>query len=124
VRLAPLGHSLGEPFESGEVEATTSELEPGRRIELLTYALRGGPGPCLAASGDVSALLSRSYQIDRRVVPGRITQFYGMNMDEDAEAGSCSIRPRVAIVLQLPASRVGPREEPRIEAILRFQEIG
>jgi hypothetical protein len=54
--------------------------EPGRRIEFLTYALRGGPGPCLAVSEGDSALLSRSCQTGGRVVPGRGAQFYGVTM--------------------------------------------
>ena len=63
-----------------EGKKTASDLEPGRRIELLTYALRGGPGPCLAVAGADTTLLNRSYQNGRRVIPGRSAQFYGMNM--------------------------------------------
>jgi len=55
-------------------------LEPGRRIELLTYALRGGPGPCLVGSGEVFRALNRSFQILLYVVPARVVHVYGMTM--------------------------------------------
>ena len=58
----------------------TQKLEPGRRIELLTYALREGLGSFLAGSGDVSTALTRSYQIGRRHLPVRGAEFYGTNM--------------------------------------------
>src|ERR1035438_5560077 len=75
------------------------ELEPGRRIELLTYALREGPGPCLVGSGDDSTLLTWSYQIGCRVVPVRGAQIYGMNMGwtvrREAMGGGHDRPPRV-----------------------------
>jgi hypothetical protein len=59
-------------------------VEPGRRIELLTYALRGGLGLCLEDSGRASVLLTRSYQIGRNVVPAReaaaLWDGYGMRL--------------------------------------------
>jgi len=57
-----------------------SALEPGRRIELLTYALREGPDPCLGGSGGALTLLNRPYQIACRIVPVRDARIYGMDM--------------------------------------------
>jgi hypothetical protein len=58
---------------------TTSELEPGRRIELLTYALRGGPGTCLAVSGDDSTCLTRLYRFDFGIAITGGAQVYRTN---------------------------------------------
>src|SRR5664280_541579 len=73
-------------------------MEPGRRIELLTYALRVGLDACLAGSGDVSTPLTRPCRFRRRLVPVRGVHVYGMDMGcavwWEANSGGDSARQR------------------------------
>jgi hypothetical protein len=74
-----------------------SELEPGRRIELLTYALREGLHTCLGTIGEASRGLTRSFQIRPQDVPVRSVHVYGVDMGwavgqerRDADEGGSS----------------------------------
>ena len=55
-------------------------MEPGRGIELLTYALREVSRACLEDTGDISTRLTRLYRFSRRLVPVRASgvHVYGM----------------------------------------------
>jgi hypothetical protein len=53
-------------------------VEPGRRIELLTYALRVGLHAFLEGSGDVSTGLTRSFEIRPQHVPVRGVHVFGV----------------------------------------------
>ena len=59
---------------------SASDMEPGRRIELLTYALRERLHACLVCSGDDRRRLTRPYDFHRRIVPVHGVHVYGMNM--------------------------------------------
>ena len=74
----------------------TPGLEPGRRIEPLTYASRVGLHAFLKGSGDVSTGLTRSFQIRPQHVPVRGVHVYGVDMGwtvgqrDDVDGGGSS----------------------------------
>jgi hypothetical protein len=82
-RAAPSSSSVSRQRKSRSLVPMTFSaptLEPGRRIELLTYALRVGPHAFLEGSGDVSTCLTRSFQIRPQYVPVRGVHVYGVDM--------------------------------------------
>src|ERR1039458_5768416 len=103
-RVIALGKHARQPLRAspqapeGRTPFGAHELEPGRRIELLTYALREGLDACLAGSGDVSTPLTRPYRFRRRLVPVRGVHVYGMDMGcavwWEANSGGDSARQR------------------------------
>ena len=77
-------------------------MEPGRRIELLTYALRVGLHAFLEGSGDVSTGLTRSFEIRPQHVPVRGVHVYGVDMgwvggQRDGVNGEDSSRDPMAV---------------------------